>query len=207
MLRSHPTAASSGPDAYLAPGPFTDARDLSVRLARLAARAGHDPAGLAEAVRSVMVHVFWREAYGVPDDAGRAAREVNLRDLRSKLARLGELEASLGRSPDDLSPLPPASRLISNCRDHSLLYIALLRTAGIPARARCGFARYFEQGRWIDHWVVERWSGKRWVITDAQLDDLMREKLGISFEPRDLPDGEFRSGGEAWLAPIESLPT
>lgn len=199
MLGSH-TAPVPTPDGFLAQGPFTDPHDLSARLARLAARAGREPAGLAEAVRSVMVHVFWREAYGVPGDARRAAREVNLRDLRSKLARLGELEASLGRSPDDLSPLPPASRLISNCRDHSLLYTALLRTAGIPARARCGFARYFERGRWIDHWVVEWWSGKRWIVTDAQLDALMRERLGISFEPRDLPDGEFRSGGEAWLA-------
>jgi hypothetical protein len=116
------------------------------------------------------------------------------------LARVGELGSSLGRSPHDASPLPLEARLIGNCRDHSVLYTALLRAAGIPARARCGFGRYFEPGKWIDHWVVERWNGERWVITDPQLDELQREKLRISFDPLDLPDGEFRSGGEAWLA-------
>lgn len=199
MLGANLTPAPAA-DGYLAQGPFTDPHDLSPRLQRLAARGGGDPAALADVVRSVMVHIFWRGAYGVPDDAERAGREVNLRDLRAKLARLGELEASLGRSPDDVSPLPVATRLIGNCRDHSVLYAALLRTAGIPARARCGFARYFESGRWIDHWVVERWDGRGWAITDAQLDGLMREKLALSFDPLDLPDGEFRSGGEAWLA-------
>jgi hypothetical protein len=201
MLRPHTLAAPGGaPDAYLDAGPFTDPRDLSPRLQALAARGGKDPAALAEVVRSVMVHVRWRWAYGLPDDDARASRELNLRDMRSMLARIGELEASLGRSPDDVSPLPLEARLIGNCRDHSVLYTALLRASGIPARARCGFGRYFEPGEWIDHWVVERWDGKRWVITDAQLDTLQREKMNVSFDPLDMPDGEFCSGGEAWLA-------
>lgn len=196
--RSAPVAVDAF--TYLAPGPFTDPGDLSVRLQRLAARGGGDPASLAEVVRSVMVHVHWRRAYHLPDDAERARRETNLRDLRSMLARIGELQISLGRSAGDVSPLPLTHRLVGNCRDHSVLYAALLRAAGIPARARCGFGRYFEAGKWIDHWVVERWDGRRWVVTDAQLDALMREKLGIAFDPLDMPDGEFRSGGEAWLA-------
>jgi hypothetical protein len=200
MLAPHTARPGGTPAAWLSPGPFTDPRDLAPRLHALAARAGKDPAALAEAVRSVMVHVHWRQAYGLPADEGRAAREPNLRDLRSMLARLGELQASQGRSPDDVSPLPLQARLIGNCRDHSVLYTALLRAAGIPARARAGFGRYFEPGKWVDHWVVERWEGGRWVVTDAQLDALQREKLGISFDPLDMPDGEFRSGGEAWLA-------
>jgi transglutaminase-like putative cysteine protease len=197
-LTSRPTPPEAS--GYLAAGPFTDPRDLAGRLARLASRAGDDPAALAEAVRSVMVHVFWRDAYGVPEDRARSTVEVNLRDVRSKLARIGDLQEALGRSPDDVSPLPPAQKLIGNCRDHSVLYAALLRTVGVPARARCGFARYFEAGKWIDHWVVERWQGGRWVIGDAQLDDLMRERRALRFDPIDLPDGEFVSGGEAWLA-------
>ncbi len=201
MLEPATSAAPGGaPQGFLSPGPFTDPRDLAPRLRALAARGGRDPAALAEVVRSVMVHVFWRQAYGLADDPARAAREVDLRDLHAKLVRLGELQVSQGRSAEDASPLPPAGRLIGNCRDHSVLYAALLRTAGIPARARAGFARYFERGRWIDHWVVERRDGGRWVVSDAQLDALMREKLGLSFDPMDLPDGEFRSGGEAWLA-------
>lgn len=196
------TPQADVPRSFLAQGPFTAPRDLAGRLQRLAARGRGDPAALAEVVRSVVVHVFWRGAYGAPEDPARAQRETNLRDVRSMLARIGELQASVGRDPDDVSPLPPEARLIGNCRDHSVLYAALLRTAGVPARARCGFARYFEKGKWIDHWVVERWEAAagRWIITDAQLDALMREKLQLAFDPMDMPDGEFRCGGEAWLA-------
>ncbi len=200
MLSTSTPTTDAGPRAWLAQGPFTDPHDLAPRLHGLAARGGADPAALAEVVRSVMVHVHWRGAYQLPDDRARVDAEVNLRDLRAKLARLGELRASLGRSPEDVAPLPFPHKLIGNCRDHSLLYAALLRLAGVPARARCGFGRYFETGKWIDHWVVERWDGNRWVITDAQLDGVMREALGFRFDPLDLPDGEFRSGGEAWLA-------
>jgi hypothetical protein len=199
----HAAAANvhpAGPEAYLANGPFTDPRDQAGRLRALAARAGKDPGALAEAVRSVVVHSFWREAYQVPEDRARTFAETNLRDVRAKLRRISELEASLGRSPDEVAPLPHAQKLIGNCRDHSVLFAALLRQAGVPARARCGFGRYFEQGKWIDHWVVERWDGRRWAISDPQLDGLMRERLGFRFDPMDLPDGEFASGGEAWLA-------
>ncbi len=200
MIPARTASTDAHPEVWLAQGPFTDPRDLAPRLQRMAARGGGDPAALAEAVRSAMVHVRWRGAYQLPDDRARADAEVNLRDVRAKLARLGELRAALGRSPDDATPLPFSHKLIGNCRDHSVLYAALLRLAGVPARARCGFARYFEAGKWIDHWVVERWDGRRWVITDPQLDDVMKEALGYRFDPLDVPDGEFVSGGEAWLA-------
>ena len=190
----------SGPEAWLSNGPFTDPRDEAPRLARLAARAGKDPRSLAEAVRSVMVHVHWRGAYQLPDDPARAYAETNLRDVHAKLRRIGALEASLGRRADEVAPLPFPQKLIGNCRDHSVLYAALLRHVGIPARARCGFGGYFEAGQWIDHWVVERWDGRRWVISDPQLDGVMKEALRFSFDPMDLPDGAFVSGGEAWRA-------
>lgn len=204
MTVAHPAAPPHAPPAepggWLADGPFTAPRGLAGRMERLVARAGRDPRALAEAVRSWVVHPFWRAAYGLPEDPTRVAAETNLRDLHGKLVRIGELQAGLGRSPDDVSPLPAAAKLIGNCRDHAVVYAALLRVAGVPARARCGFGRYFERGRWIDHWVVERWDGRRWVVSDAQLDGVMQEKLGFTFDPLDLPDGEFVSGGEAWLA-------
>jgi hypothetical protein len=187
---------------YEAQGPFSDPGRFAPLLDGLVERCGRGPADLAHAVRSWMIHVHWRARYGLPDDPARAALETNLRDLQSVLFRLGELQVSLGRNRDDLSPLPAGLRLIGNCRHHSLFYAALLRRAGVAARVRCGFASYFLPDHWEDHWVVERWSDteNRWVVSDPQLDDLMVERLEIDFDPLDLPPGVFVSGGEAWLA-------
>jgi hypothetical protein len=76
----------------------------------------------------------------------------------------------------------------------------LLRRAGAPARARCGFATYFASDRFVDHWVVEHWDSRAamWVRTDPQLDDVQRRELDLDFDPLDLPEGRFLSGGEAW---------
>src|SRR5512140_3396660 len=112
MTTAHQRPRAAGAEGFLANGPFTDPRDLSGRLARLASRALAGPAGrdvpraLAEAVRSVMVHPFWRHAYGLPEDSARAAEETNVRDLRTALDRIGAIEAALGGSPDDPAPLP-----------------------------------------------------------------------------------------------------
>jgi hypothetical protein len=77
---------------------------------------------------------------------------------------------------------------VGQCFHSALLYCALLRNRGLPARARSGFACYFQPGSWIDHWVTERWDGSHWICEDADAD---RHDLG--------PD-DFRPAGRAWLA-------
>jgi len=80
---------------------------------------------------------------------------------------------------------------------------ALLIRAGIPARARCGFASYFwppEEHRWEDHWITEYWSASRrcWCQADAQLDALQQQQLRLDFDPRSLPAGKFLSASQVW---------
>jgi hypothetical protein len=76
-----------------------------------------------------------------------------------------------------------------------------LRAHGIPARARCGFARYFTAGRYGDHWVVEYWDGatSRWVLADSQLSPELCAALGVTFDPVDVPRQEFVVSGDAWM--------
>jgi transglutaminase-like putative cysteine protease len=105
-----------------------------------------------------------------------------------------------------LNPAPLAversveQRMVGNCRYFSTLSCALLRRVGIPARARCGFAGYFESGRYVDHWVTEYWDGAecRWVRIDAQLDALQRAVIKPAFDTEDQPPGPFLPGGDAW---------
>lgn len=197
---------------YLENGPFSDPGPFRPMLAAIARECGAESSPgtgrdfaigvLAERIRGLMVHVFWQSAYGLSEDRERSLAETNLRTMPDKLARVAATQESLGRPAASVESLPPERRLIGNCRDFSLFFAALLREAGIPARARCGFGMYFIPGRGEDHWVVERWveQEKRWAISDPQLDGIMIEKLNIGFDPMDLPEGAFLSGGEAWLA-------
>ncbi|MEU4422055.1 transglutaminase-like domain-containing protein [Actinoplanes sp. NPDC024001] len=96
---------------------------------------------------------------------------------------------------------PPAQRLAGCCRHFTLLAVAVLRAHGIPARARCGFARYFVPGLHGDHWVVEYWNAatSRWILADAQLGPVLCAALGVSFEPNDVPREQFAVAGDAWI--------
>lgn len=155
------------------------------------------PRGIAElcrVVQGLVLHVFWAERYGVTLRPERQA-EVQLRWVAPQLRRILAL---------DSRPLaearPPERRLVGNCRDFSVLLAALLRQQGIPARARCGFGRYFLPNHYEDHWVCEYWRAgqARWTLVDAQLDALQCEQLRIDFDPMDVPRDQFIVGGRAW---------
>ena len=149
---------------------------------------------LVRLVQGVTIHIFWAERYGLKLSPERQA-EVQLRSMERRLQRTLELD------PAPLSQSRPVERkLVGNCRDFSLLLTALLRHQGIPARARCGFGAYFIPNHFEDHWVAEYWNAEqdRWVLVDAQIDDLQRQALGLTFDPLDVPRDQFITGGLAW---------
>ncbi len=181
---------------YVRPGPMTVMDGYADLLTDLPT----DVPGLVRAVQNVLLHVFWAEQYGVrltPEQQ----QEPNLRAVSRTLARVRELDAR---------PLtyerPLDRRVIHNCRNFSTLLTALLRHQGIPARARCGFGVYFfpdgHAGHplYEDHWVTEYWNAEqgRWVLVDAQMDELQRRVLRLSFDPLDVPRDQFLVGGRAW---------
>ncbi len=175
---------------YAEAGSLTDVSRFSAHLKNLPA----DVDGLARVIQGWMLHIFWAGRYGEMLTT-RRKQEVNIRSADLKLARILE---------NDPAPLDqartPDKKLIGNCRDFSMLFAALLKHKGIPARARCGFATYFTKGKFEDHWVVEYWHSQqqRWVMVDAQLDELQRSHLKISFNPLDIPAGQFLPAGQAW---------
>jgi hypothetical protein len=94
----------------------------------------------------------------------------------------------------------PKERQVGVCRHFTLLQVSMLRSQGLPARARCGFGAYFEPGKFLDHWVTEYWNEEqdRWVMVDAQMDPRQRELFKLAFDPLDMPRGQFLVAGEAW---------
>lgn len=175
-------------DFYATPGPLTVLDGWDAALAGMPT----DPVEVARVVQGLVVHVHMAGFYGVEltperewETQTRAAHDV--------------VRLLLERDPRPLAEArPPADRFPGNCRHLSTLTVALLRRAGIPSRTRCGFAGYFEPGKWVDHWVVEHWDGERWVTLDAQVDSRQRELFGLEADPADLPPGFFLRAGEAW---------
>lgn len=171
---------------YARPGPFT----------RLPPGTS-SPASLSELcalVQGSLVHPFMGGLYGL--EPGK----LPLDDLQLRAA--DEIVARICRH--DSRPFgvarEPARRFCGNCRHHTVLLCALLRAHGLPVRARCGFAGYFQPGFFVDHWVAEVWNGERgaWQLVDAQLDAAQRAAFRIGFDPLDVPRSAFLVGGEAW---------
>jgi hypothetical protein len=178
--------------AYFAePGPMT-----TLSLSPAAAEGlPEDPLGLCGIARGVIVHEFLASSlYGVEIPPARG-NEVETRPAAAIVDRIQRLD----RRPLAHARLPER-RMFGNCRQFSTLSCALLRRAGIPARARCGFATYFATGKYIDHWVVEYWDTDRggWRRVDSQLDQPQHEMLSIDFDATDVPADRFLTGGEAW---------
>jgi hypothetical protein len=46
-----------------------------------------------------------------------------------------------------------------------------------------------------EYWNVDQ---QRWIMVDAQLDQLQRDSLRIAFDPLDVPPDQFVIGGRAW---------
>ena len=155
----------------------------------------NDIPGLVRVVQGLLIHVFWLERYGLKLLPARKD-EVNLRDFDKKFPKLFTLDDSPIHISREME-----KRLVGNCRDFSNFLAAFLKSKGVPSRARCGFGAYFAPGTYEDHWVTEYWNAaeERWVMVDAQLDDLQKKTLKINFNTLDLPSYQFVTGGKAWL--------
>jgi Transglutaminase-like superfamily len=145
-------------------------------------------------LQGLLIHEAWIERYGL-NPAAFAGQS------RATLPVAQRLEQLLAIDPRPLTTARPAeSRALSTCRDFSLILCGVLRHHGVPARVRCGFGRYLTEHLFHDHWVCEYWDrgDQRWVLIDAQLDQLHQGLLKFDFEPVDVPRTAYITGIEAW---------
>jgi hypothetical protein len=135
------------------------------------------------------------KAIGIPDER---VKEINTRYVEQMLRRIIEL---------DDRPLTEEraknKRLVGCCRDFTVLFLAMLRHHGVPARGRVGFASYFTPGWKVDHEVAEVWDGAEhcWRLIDAELADTHVDPTDdAKLDAMDLPRDRFMVGGTAWHA-------
>jgi hypothetical protein len=175
---------------YASPGRHTDVSAFGLDVP--------DVERAVEMVQGLLVYdLAARDLYGVELSA-RQSEAVHLRDAAALLSLALEVDARpLDHARD------PGHRIGGRCNTYTLLMVALLRAAGIPARARCGFATYFVPGWYEDHWVAEYWDAneQRWVMVDAQLDASWRRTIGLeAAAPVRVNTDQFVTAGQAWQA-------
>lgn len=92
-----------------------------------------------------------------------------------------------------------ADKLVLTCRFVSILAASILKSMGIPARVRSGFAPYFEENQSDDHWIVQYWDDEkdRWVTID--IDGSLSLRPDVIFDPYDMPEDAFDWSANAWL--------
>jgi hypothetical protein len=164
------------------------------RHAAALAAAPADVAGMTRFVQGLLLHLQWSPAYGVQLSPLRR-EEAHIR------AVVPMLDCALQIDPAPLGAARPLERrLVGVCRHFTVLMVAVLRAKGVPARSRCGFGAYFTPGVYEDHWVAEYWNAERacWVLVDAQLDDVQSQRLGLDFDPLDVPRDRFLVAYDAW---------
>jgi hypothetical protein len=151
-----------------------------------------EPAELSAVARNVIVH-YRASGHQLPDES---REEVNSRWVEQILA------ADQGRHPWPLDHVREVTdRVQGCCRDHTLFCVAALRSHGIPARSRVGFAGYFVEGWHHDHVVVEAWLDGRWRRFDSEV-DAPRASLSTPMDiASESPGGSgFVTAAQAWAA-------
>jgi hypothetical protein len=159
---------------------------------------GDLPSEVGDLVRMVQHLVVYDvvapDFYGF-DIPSQRQNEIHIRSVQEKLDAILAL---------DDRPLavdrPVDKRLVGRCHHFVLLLVAMLRAQGISARARCGFGAYFNPPFFEDHWVCEYWSAadSRWLLADAQFDEVWRAKLRIDHDVLNVPRHRFLVAGDAW---------
>lgn len=178
-------------DFHLASGPMNDAGEASPTLRDLPP----DIASLCRIVQGVLIH---RDIAPWLYDLRLSSEKRDLANIRPVAQMIKAIETSSAKPLREARA--PADRLPCVCWHFSSLLAAILRAQGVPAHTRCGFGAYFTPGRFEDHWVAEYWNTieHRWVLVDAQLDDMQRQAFRIDFDPTDVPHDRFILAGDAW---------
>jgi len=164
----------------------------------------NNPEFICQIVQGLLVHGAWCKRYGFDCSNEKEYYLPDISELLDKVLEFDSQSLTIARQPKD--------RVIASCREFATMACAIMRLKCIPARSRCGFAVYLGwKGSLEDHWIVEYWNGKRWVLNDPQIDPFQLSQIGkwgynkISIQseppvpnPHDLTDNDFFIAGKAW---------
>ena len=153
------------------------------------------PRGLREVSQQLVAHYM-----GSSDGKFGPVPRDRLGEVDTRYARaMFELLLSRGL-PRLARERPPNERIAGCCRDFAVLFVAMAREKGIPARVRVGYATYFKTGWYVDHAIAEIWDSEkhRWRLVEPEITPSIVTKVG--FDPLDVPRDRFVTGPRAWIS-------
>ena len=178
---------------YAQHSPITDFRSEAAGAANLPTNVPE----LVCVVQGLLIHTGWAQYYGCEFKEVRT-EELYLRTLPERLKGIEVLN-----SRPLTQARQPQRRLVSLCRDFSVLLVALLRQQGRAARLRVGFAGYFgdQNPKFWDHRLAEYWDGERdrWTMVDPMIDEVVEKTLSRAIDPLEIDaSSPFLRAGEVW---------
>lgn len=179
---------------YASQSPFTDPGEFADRLEAVPG----DITSLQRAACRLVFHYRGDGDFAENKIAEHRINEIDTRYADRMLKRLVDLHDA---------PLTderlPHQRLVGCCRDFTVLFLAMARQKGLPARARVGFATYFAAGWNVDHEIAEVWDteGQHWRLVDPELREGHVDPTdGAVVNPLDVDPTRFITAPQAWLA-------
>jgi transglutaminase-like putative cysteine protease len=194
MVTGADSTGQLSPRYYAAQSQVTDPGNFTARVLQV-------PATLPAMRRAAQQLVFHYRGGGDFAENGIAAERIGeidtryARDMLARIFELSDLPLTAQRSP--------RQRIVGCCRDFTVLFLAIARAHGMPARARVGFGAYLDADWNLDHAIAEVWDAAegRWRFVDPQLsDDHTDPSTGAQVDPQDLTGAQFLTGAAAWLA-------
>lgn len=149
--------------------------------------------GISEVVHTQLIHPVAAQLLGIELSEEQKKDEERCTTIRGILAML-QRRAPIGLSPERESH----QRVVNDCRGHALFMASILKSRGVPARLRCGFAHYLPFDFSCDHTVLEAWMDGSWRLIDADATDGFVRGRGFDFSVYDIPHEHFDFGWEAW---------
>lgn len=184
----------TGHDFYAAQSVYTNPGKYAERLDVLT----DDLNAMREAARGLIFHyAMGGDLVRNGIEASRVA-EIDTRYAEQMFARIFDL------SDRPLTAERPGNeRLVGCCRDFTVLFLAIARHKGVPARARFGFATYFSPGWYVDHVLAEVWDAaqRRWRLVDTMMPaDHVDASDGTPIDVLDVSPSRFQVAPRAWLS-------
>jgi hypothetical protein len=136
---------------------------------------------LCDLIKAQLIHPTEVEQYAGALPEGRKREDAGFYSVSDMLREL------VARDPRGLTmEREPAERLVLSCRFHAMLLVSMIKSRGVPARVRVGFAGYLapESGKHYDHWVSEIWNEgeQRWMVVDADVKRIDIDDFELAWE-------------------------